>query len=124
MNFIDQKRGEIGVAGIVLKLKAVYAEQKGYREISKLKEIYFDPFEKDSNIIQKVLINSYFKKLTRVISECSKRQPLLEKYQKKLDNWNKALRDLAQDLELLRKTKETLEVSILLILDRVIMRRC
>jgi len=35
---------------------------------------------------------------------------MLQKYQKKVDGWNRALRDLAQDLNLLRQTKESLEV--------------
>ncbi len=40
--------------------------------------------------------------------ECDRRQRRLTHYEKKLDEWNRAMRDLAQDLEVLRRTKENL----------------
>jgi len=35
----------------------------------------------------------------------------MEKYVKKVDEWNRALRDVALDLEVLRRTKNNLEVN-------------
>ena len=45
------------------------------------------------------------------MEECDKRQERLKRYEKKIDEWNRALRDLAQDLEVLRRTKDSLEVE-------------
>jgi len=51
----DHKKKEVGVVGFVLRLKASFAEQKAYQEIQAIKEIYYDPFEKNPENIKKVI---------------------------------------------------------------------
>ncbi len=42
------------MVGFVLKIKASYAEQKGYQEIQKIRDIYYDPFERQPDTITSV----------------------------------------------------------------------
>ena len=46
------------MVGFVVRVKALYAEQKAYQEIQKIKEHYYDPFEKRPAVIAEVLCAS------------------------------------------------------------------
>ena len=100
--FLDPDNNlEVGRITLIYKLKVEELEDKIYEDVREIEKVYYDPFETEEGEVSV--------KLSKVEQLVSKKQMELEEVMKQMDKRVDAMRSLAIDLAMLRKSKETMD---------------
>jgi len=92
---------EVGRVSLVYKLKVEELEDKIYEDVREIEKVYYDPFEADEDKVST--------KLTKIETLVSKKQKDLDQVMNDQDKRIEAMRSLAIDLAMLRRSKEEMD---------------
>ena len=100
--FLDPDNNlEVGRITLVYKLKVEELEDKIYEDVREIEKVYYDPFETDEGEVSV--------KLAKVEQLVAKKQMEVDVVMGEMDKRVDAMRSLAIDLAMLRKSKEEME---------------
>ena len=100
--FLDHDNNlEVGRITLVYKLKVEELEDKIYEDVSKIEKVYYDPFETDEGEVNV--------KLAKVEQIVVKRQIKVDVVMEEMDKRVDAMRGLAIDHAMPRKSKEEMD---------------